>query len=180
MIRQQASSQKSEIIIRPASLGDAQALFTLRLEALQTQPEAFAADVEMTRARGVEAWKEQISHNQSDETGVVVVAREGKELIGMCGLGRGHWPKTRHSGIIWGVYVRPAWRGKHIAHAMLDECAKWATAHGLVVLKLGVVTTNQAAIHCYQHWGFSVYGTEPKANLVDGVFYDEYLMAKLL
>ncbi len=155
------------------------ALFELRLEALAAHPEAFAADVEITRRRGMEAWADQIHHDLQDGSGAVMIAKAGDELTGMAGVGKGHWPKTRHSATVWGVYVSPLWRGQRIAGALLDECIHWALDHAIVVLRLGVVTTNTAAIRCYERSGFTIYGTEPKSIQVDGVYYDEYLMARL-
>lgn len=174
------STPKGEIIIRTARPEDAASIFNLRLEALKTHPEAFAADVDMTNAKGLEAWAEQIDRETRDETGVLVIAMAGMDVIGMTGIGRGHWPKTRHSAIVWGVYVNPEWRGLRIAEALLDECIDWSRAHNIVVLRLGVVTTNAPALRCYQRSGFTIYGTEPKSNYVNGIYYDEYLMSRLI
>ncbi len=174
------STPRGDITIRIATPDNATALFKLRLEALTTHPEAFAADVEMTKARGKEAWASQIANDTKDQSGVIVIACTGDELVGMTGVGRGHWPKTQHSGIVWGVYVTPAWRGQHIAEGILEECINWASENGIVVLKLGVVTNNEPAIRCYQRAGFTIYGTEPKSNFLDGKYFDEYLMAKLI
>lgn len=171
---------KGDITIRIATPDDAPALFELRLEALSAHPEAFAADVEMTRARGAQTWAESISRDASNESGIIVIGRAGEKLIGMTGIGRGHWPKTRHSAVVWGVYVNQAWRGLRIADAFLSECITWAAKHGIVVLKLGVITTNQAAIRCYERAGFTICGTDPKSNYLDGVYYDEYIMARMI
>lgn len=171
-------SPKGEIIIHNARPEDAEAILALRLEALTNHPEAFAADAAMTQARGAQAWQDLITRDEQDESGVVVIAGVGEKLVGMAGIGRGHWPKTRHSAVVWGVYVNPQWRGLHIAEAMLDECVNWARQHEVNVLKLGVITTNQAAIRCYQRAGFTVYGTEPETLCVNGTYYDECLMAR--
>jgi len=180
MMPQVLSTPKGDITIRIATQADATELFKLRMEALTFHPEAFAADVEMTKTRGVEAWVSQITNESKNQSGVIFIACARDELVGMTGVGRGHWPKTQHSAIVWGVYVTPAWRGQHVAEGILEECIRWAGENSIVVLKLGVVTTNQAAIHCYQHAGFTIYGTEPKSNYLDGKYYDEYLMAKLI
>jgi len=173
------STSEGEVAIRIATPGDAEALFNLRLEALVAHPEAFAADIEITRARGVKAWEDAITSDARDESGVIVIASAGNDLVGMTGVGRGHWPKTRHSGIVWGVYVTSAWRRLRIADAILGKCILWAGGHGIVVLKLGVVTTNEPAIRCYQRCGFVTYGTEPKSNYLGGEYFDEFLMARL-
>ncbi len=174
------STAKGEVSIRTAEPDDAAKLFELRLEALTAHPEAFAADVEMTRARGVEAWTYQLTQDARDQTGVIVVASAENRFVGMSGIGRGHWPKTQHGAIVWGVYVNADWRGMGIAPAMLEACIQWATEHSIVVLKLGVITSNDAAIHSYQRSGFMIYGMEPRSIYVDGNYYDEYLMAKFI
>ena len=166
------------VTVRPAIPADAERLRALRIEALADTPEAFAADYAAAVAEPVDAWAERIIRNSAQETGVICVAVIEDRLIGMMGLGCGHWPKTRHGGIIWGVYVTPGWRGHRVAEALLDECIAWARAHGLAVVKLGVITTNTPAIRCYARCGFTIYGIDPKVIYYNGGFYDELLMAR--
>lgn len=174
------STPRGEIIIRTAKPADAPGLFELRIESLMAHSEAFAADIEMTKADGVEAWRDQVTRDARDQSGAIIIACADKKLIGMSGVGRGHWPKTQHGAIVWGVYVNPAWHGLHIAEAMLEACIIWSREHGIVVLRLGVVTSNEVALHCYERSGFTIIGTEPKSIYADGIYYDEYLMAKLV
>lgn len=171
-------NSKGIITVRLAGSNDALLLRALRLEALARHPEAFAADVDSAAADNAEVWIELLGDYASDNKGVLSVALADDHLIGMTGLVRGHWPKTRHSGTFWGVYVNPDWRGLHVAEAMINECVTWAQIQGLVVLKLGVITTNTSAIRCYARCGFSVYGIEPKVIYYEDVYYDELLMVK--
>jgi len=174
------STPKGDITIRIATPEDAALLRELRLEALSMHPEAFAADVSMTEAEGADVWAERIADYVKNESTAISIAEYVGQLIGMAGIGRGHWPKTRHSSILWGVYVSPDWRGLHIAEAIINECITWAREQGVVVVKLGVITTNASAIRCYTRSGFKVYGTDPKSNYYNDVYYDELMMAKLL
>ncbi len=176
----QMTTPKGVITIRPATVADAEPLYDLRLEALASHPEAFAADPDLTEARGVKAWIERMRQDEADNEGITCIASAGDELIGMTGLYRGHWPKTRHSGSIWGVYVKAEWRGRGIAKGLLEECIAWAQAQGVTIVKLGVVTTNTAAIRCYAHCGFAVYGVEPEVICHKATFYDELLMARVI
>ncbi len=171
---------KGSVSIRQAVLQDAASLFSLRLESLTLHPQAFAADVEMTHQAGVKAWSESIDKYSRESSGVIIVAEADHSLVGMTGLTRGHWPKTRHGATLWGVYVRPEWRGLHIGEALVNGCAEWGRQNGLAVLNLGVLTTNQAAVGCYTHCGFTPYGAEPRVIYYDGIYYDELLMARLL
>ena len=171
-------TSKGNITIRPAVPGDAAALRELRIEALADRPEAFAADHAAAVADSPQVWADMVMKNAWDNRGVICVASTEDRLVGMTGLGRGHWPKTRHSGTIWGVYVSPDWRGLQIVDGLMNECIAWARAQGITIVKLGVVTTNTSAIRFYARYGFTVYGIEPRAISYNGVFYDELMMAK--
>ena len=80
--------------------------------------------------------------------------------------------------VIWGVYVIPQYRGLHIAEALIEECIAWGRAHGVSIVKLGVITSNTPAIRCYIRCGFTVYGVNPQSNYYNGKYFDELLMAK--
>ena len=54
----------------------------------------------------------------------------------------------------------------------------YARELGLRLVRLGVVTTNASAIRLYQRCGFTVYGVEPEVLYVNGIYYDELLMAR--
>lgn len=166
------------VTIRLAEPKDAVLLRELRLEALASDPTAFAADSEISAKETALKWMERINENAAEEKGTICIAEAAERLIGMCGIQRGHWPKTRHSGVIWGVYVNQNWRGFQIAEKMIDSCCDWGKLNGLVIVKLGVNTINSAAIRCYTRSGFSIYGTEPKAVFYENVYIDEYLMVK--
>jgi len=177
------SAQTPDVLeIHPPSTVPEDATFVreLRLEALASHPESFAADYASTEAESVEVWTERIVSYNLDSQGVICVAATGNQVIGMSGLFRGNRPKTRHSGTIWGVYVQADWRGLHLAEALLEECIGWAKAQGLVIVKLAVITTNAPAIRCYTHCGFTAYGIDPKVICNNDIFYDELLMAKVI
>jgi RimJ/RimL family protein N-acetyltransferase len=101
-------------------------------------------------------------------------------MIGMAGITRGHWPKTRHFGVLWGVYVGPAWRGQRVAEALMNEIFSWSKDNQISVIHLGVTVTHKSVIRCYNRCGFYKYGIEPKAIFFDGSYYDQVLMLKLL
>jgi len=171
---------KGDISIRFANPEDSAALLDLRLESLSMHPEAFAADIDLTVADGTGGWAKLITDYAQNNSGVVSIACTGAELIGMAGITRGHWPKTRHFGVLWGVYVKPAWRGFHVCEAMLHEIFEWVAENGMSVIYLGVTVSEKSAIRCYSRCGFAEYGIEPKAILYQGMYYDQVLMVKLL
>ena len=163
------------IIIRQAVTSDLDSFRELRLEALKNHPTAFGADYEESAARPNEHWQERLNFDKDQES--IFFAKHESQLAGMIGIFRGSSKKSCHESTIWGVYVRPQWRGHHISETLVRSCLGWAKEQGLVIVKLAVVTTNRPAIRCYERCGFTIYGKEPKALYHDGIYYDEYLMS---
>ena len=164
-----------DVLIRTATLADVDGYRALRLEALQNHPTAFGQSYEDIVARPSGYWVERL---QPDPNLCLFFAEYEGTLIGMTGIVRPGAPKVKHSATVWGVYVNAAWRGQHIAEALIESCLDWAHANEVVIVKLAVVSDNQPAIRCYERCGFKTYGTEPQAIFHDGKYYDEYLMAR--
>jgi RimJ/RimL family protein N-acetyltransferase len=161
------------INIRVALSSDVIPYRDLRLFALQDAPTAFSADYQAHLSRPMSFWEGRLNF---DEYGVIFFAEHAGSLIGMTGIRQRESPKTKHSAEIFSVYVRPEWRGLHIAEALLDGCVQWAKAREVNILKLGVMATNSSAVRCYQRCGFKIYGTEPRDVFYEGKYYDLHLM----
>lgn len=168
------SLETDPFAIRPALVGDAPALIDLRMQALQRHPEAFSSDQAREQVRGLSFWEQRIA---DVDHSVIYVAADGPELAAMTGIYREEQTKLRHVANVWGVYVRPEYRGRGAASQLIQACIAWASERDLKIIKLAVVTTNSTAIRCYMRAGFRVYGVEPRALQHDGEFYDELLMA---
>ncbi len=166
-------TSRGNIIVRVASFADVTQFRALRLFALQDAPTAFSADYQINLKAPKSFWEGRL---KPDEHGNIFFAQHEKELIGMAGIRKGDSPKTRHSAGIWGVYVRPEWRGLHTAEALIETCIEWGKARGVNLFKLGVVTTNASAVRCYERCGFKTYGTDPRGIFYEGQYYDEYMM----
>jgi GNAT superfamily N-acetyltransferase len=166
------------VTIRAARETDVSAFRDLRLEALRDHPESFSADYAANLARPLDEWMDRLRFGERGDAETIYFATHAEKLIGMSGIVRGASPKTRHGAMLWGVYVQPDWRGFHIADGLITACLEWARASGVQLVKLGVVTTNAAAIRCYTRLGFTVYGVEPRAIHHQETFYDELLMVR--
>lgn len=168
---------RGTISIREALPSDVSQYREFRLGALQDSPTAFSADYQVNLNHPMSFWEGRLSF---DEHGIIFFATHENNLIGMTGIRRGESPKTKHSAGIWGVYVRPEWRGLHIAEALIEICIAWAKPCQVNIVKLGVTTTNTSAVRCYERCGFTIYGNEPRALLYEGNYYDDYLMSRSL
>jgi RimJ/RimL family protein N-acetyltransferase len=167
------TTSRGTVLIREANPTDATRYRELRLSALLDSPTAFSADYQINLNHPMGFWEGRLTF---DEQGIMFLAEHENTFIGMTGIHRGETPKTKHGAYVWGVYVHPAWRGLHLAEALIEICADWARERHVVILKLGVMANNDSAIRCYKRCGFTVYGTEPRALFYEGQYYDEFLM----
>jgi RimJ/RimL family protein N-acetyltransferase len=85
--------------------------------------------------------------------------------------------KIRHTGIVGPVLVDPKYRGKGIAHTLMNTAIEEVKKQfKLEILQLSVVSCNTAALKLYQKIGFHIYGTSPRAFKLNNVYYDEIMM----
>jgi RimJ/RimL family protein N-acetyltransferase len=97
----------------------------------------------------------------------------------MAGLFVPEGAKTRHNGLLWGVYVRPEARGTGLAAALVERVLDHA--HGVVEeVRLAAVSSNLTALRLYARLGFTAYATEPRALKVGDAYHDEVLMLRRL
>jgi ribosomal protein S18 acetylase RimI-like enzyme len=158
--------------IRRFEVGDAAALWQLRMTALETDPWSFAESVEELQKISVEEYGRRIGC--AGVADFVIGAFEDGGAVGMCGFYRETLVKRRHKGHLWGVFVLPAARGKGLGRALAERTI--ATAWDLPDLKsiqLTVSVTRDAARRLYRGLGFRVFGVEPRGLGIGGEFVDE-------
>ncbi|MFN2136529.1 MAG: GNAT family N-acetyltransferase [Candidatus Promineifilaceae bacterium] len=165
---------ETSLTIRQIGVDDAGALREIRLESLHAHPVAFSADPAIDAARPLSEWQERIRANP------IFMAWDGETAAGMTGFYRNPSYKTQHHGVIWGVYVRPAYRGLGLGGRLVTAAVDWARENGLKMAYIAAAAGNTAAIRCYARCGFSAYGLQPMAIYHDGVYHDELLMAQAL
>ena len=161
--------------IRRLTENDAEALWRLRLYALETDPISFGEAPEELQKMTVEEYASRLRSGSSGN--FVFGAFEGEALVAMTGFYREAAVKRHHKGWIWGVFVSPSSRGKGVARALLAKVIETGKVlPGIRCILLTVSTTQQAAIKLYQELGFRSFGTEPHALMVGEQFIDEHHM----
>jgi GNAT superfamily N-acetyltransferase len=158
--------------IRPLRVDEAASFRDIRLEALRTHPEAFAASFEQESAQPGAFFTGRL------KSSAILGAFLGEHLTGIAGFMVHSGPKQAHKGMLWGMYVRPPGRGLglggHLVEAVLDR------ARGTVeLIQLSVVSDNDAAHRLYASHGFVAYGIEERALKVEGRYLDDVLMVKM-
>ncbi len=166
----------NQMIIRRLLPSDASLFHQLRLESLQESPSAFGS-----------SYEEEISHSLSSIEARLSIsiyrgvfgAFDGTKLVGLIGLGRENLQNLSDKMFVWGMYVTPIYRGASIGKALLTTALSFArTVPNVRQVNLCVNATNDSAIRLYEAFGFSTFGREPQAMLINGVLYDEIHMRK--
>ena len=147
------------MIIREFSPDDVDAYCKIRLEALETDPDAFGRTAEEFKSRSHEFYVQRVQNNYASADIVTLGAFVDNQPVGMMGIIRKSNPKLRHIVEVFGVYVSPESRGQHIGSKLLDALIEQAKQmDGVEQLYLGVVRNNQAAITLYKSREFTQYG----------------------
>lgn len=121
---------------------------TLRLEALRTEPHAFAASHAVNAARPDDWWRGRLENAQVDPRRTLLFAFDDEAAVGMVGA----YPNEEGEAEIIAMYVRPAARGRGVGRllmrAVLEELGGSAV--------LDVRAAQSAAVALYHACGFEV------------------------
>jgi RimJ/RimL family protein N-acetyltransferase len=98
-------------------------------------------------------------------------------LVGIVGLRREDRVNFAHKGLIWGVYVAPAARGKGVARELMLAALAFARGvPGLAKVNLHADAANVPAIALYESLGFVVFAREADGMRVNDRRTDELQM----
>jgi len=130
---------------------ESEALRHLRLQALQSEPQAFLSTYEREAGFTPARWQE-LCHKaaKSDELAIFLCQGHNQQLLGMCGVHQ----KDCSNAEIWGVFLHPSYRGQRISQTMLRQAIDWARERGLRELALEVNPDLTAAVRLYHSLGF--------------------------
>ena len=160
------------MLIRRLLPPDAAQFLALRLVALRECPTAFSSSYEEERDTTLATIEGYLQPGSGRN---LFGAFDGGQLVGLAGVGRETANKLRHKASVRGMYMSPSQRGKGGGRLLLEHALAFAASlEGVRQVTLSVTADNAAALALYKALGFTVYGHEPDALLVDGKLYDDY------
>ena len=171
------------ITIRQLEPADRDAFFALRLRGLKTHPAAFGQSYEEAIERGPSQHDAMLSGGQATLGNFLLGAFSAADdaLVGTVGLMRETRHKEQHKGHVIGMFVADEAAGRGVGRALLTELlARAAQVDGLRQVGLHVTSANGSARALYESLGFRLYGTEPDALCIEGVFHDVDLMVRFM
>lgn len=163
------------LTIRRFAISEGALFRSVRLEALTLAPEFFAMTVDE------EARRDPSFHDGHLELYPVWGVFADETPVGMAGLNPHMGTKTKHKGVLWGMYLNAAHRGSGAAAALIEAVLEGARELGLRQVLLTCAEPNLRALALYRRLGFVQYGLEPSAlRQPDGVFINDVLMMRAL
>ncbi|WP_284140830.1 MULTISPECIES: GNAT family N-acetyltransferase [unclassified Virgibacillus] len=114
-----------------------------------------------------------------EENGMIFVAEKDTKLVGYVMAIGNKVPRTKHRMYVV-AGILSSHRGQGIGTALFEKLDAWAKEVCIHRLELTVVTENKAAVALYQKMGYTIEGTKRDSLSIDGTFFDEFYMAKLL
>ena len=165
---------REEILIRTLHPDEWEAYKKLRLEALQTEPQAFATLYADALQTPDASWRERLERVETTQESWMLFADSGGTLVGMVAA------YTREPGVveIVSVYVTASMRGRGISRLLMEAILGEIVANASVRrLTLTVNKSQTIAVALYRSLGFQV-TEEVVVPLGDGSLRCEYVMEK--
>ena len=159
--------------IRRLESSDLDAFRLIRLEGLENDPEAFGSTFEKESSESGQYFLDRLTRS------AVFGGFAGDHLVGVAGFYSFEDTKSRHKGVLWGMYVTPEARGSGLATTLVETLLEHASKQ-VEQIQLTVVTSNPRARRFYERMGFVEYGLEEKSLKYKGAYFDEVLMVKFL
>ena len=163
--------------IREAILGDEKNLIDL-FDILDAETN-FMLMEEGERKVSIEYQAKLIEIFLKSNSEVLLVALEGEKFVGFLGGKGGEANRERHTLHIAMGVIMSHWR-KRIGTELIRFVSSWAMNHSFHRIELSVLESNFRARSFYQDSGFVVEGVRRDSMKVNGQFFNELYMAKLI
>jgi GNAT superfamily N-acetyltransferase len=151
----------------------------LMLEAYEYAADAFTTTAAERRAEPESWWVKRIGSASGLATSFG--AWDRSNLVGSVAVEYSVKPKTRHSALVIGMYVKPSHRAQGVARALMKAAIAAAQARiEVLVLTLTLTEGNEPALRLYQSLGFKVWGVEPLAIRAESGFRGKVHMSLVL
>lgn len=161
----------SEIVVRHAEIGDAEALHQI-----YSQPTPQRDTLQIPHAP-LKMWKDRLAEPKPGSRNLVACI-DGK-VVGQLMLTVEPSPRRSHVAT-FGMGVDSNFHGRGVASALMaamtDLCDNWLRVDRI---ELTVFTDNAPALAVYRKFGFEVEGTGRNFGLRDGKYVDAHFMARL-
>lgn len=111
---------------------------------------------------------------------IMILAMDGDEIAGIGTISSGNKIKARHQGEL-GIVVAKKYQGKGIGSEIIRQLIDFCKNNGITTrIQLDTRTDNELAVNLYKKFGFEIEGCLKNTTLLNGVYYDLYVMGLML
>lgn len=155
----------SEIDVRSLSEDDWELYQQTRLAALEESPEAFVATLAEEQAYDEAFWRMRMRRAQR------MLAQADGECVGVASVGV--LPDAENTAEIFGLWVRPDWRGRSVAATLMRAASQQASEDGFERIAYWVGTDNGRAVAFASSFGFRPTGRRRPMRISAGADDEE-------
>ena len=131
-------------------------------------------------ALNVEEQAELIRSLEGNVTNTILLAMDGEEIAGLSTITSSYKIKSRHDAEL-GIVVAKKYHGKGIGTSLIRQVIDWVKENGITTrMSLEVRADNVKAVNMYLKFGFEVEGCRKNSTLLNGIYYDDYVMGMML
>lgn len=122
---------------------------------------------------------EAIKALEGNQTNIMLIM-DGDEIAGIATINSSHKIKARHEGEL-GIVVAKKYQGQGIGTELITQLITWARGNGVTTrIRLDTRADNPKAVALYMKFGFIVEGCCRNSTLLNGKYYDLYIMGMML
>lgn len=126
------------------------------------------------------ALKKSIQDISESPTNIMLLATAGGRIAGIGTISSGTKIKSRHIGEL-GIVVESAHQGQGIGSEIIRRLIEWCKGNGTTTrIQLDTRCDNELAVRLYQKFGFEIEGCLKNTTLLDGTYYDLYVMGLMI
>ncbi|MBU8907794.1 GNAT family N-acetyltransferase [Desertibacillus haloalkaliphilus] len=167
------AKDRTRVILRPASVDDAQAIVDgvkeIIAEGTYLQKEAVRTVSE----------EKQFIEDMIKKNNMYTVIEVNGEVMGIARIIRGELKMKSHTGI-FRTWLRKDAQGKGIGSRVMEYSIQWGQQNQLHKICLTVFARNAVATKLYKKYGFIEEGVQREQVIINGSFDDEIFMARFL
>ncbi len=138
----------TDITVRELGADEWEIFKTLRLRALQEDPDAFVASYEEESGHSDEQWQERLSHATR------LGAQQGSDWVALASVGEEDTRDDDELGEVYGIWVTPSLRGEGVARKLMEQAEQVARNAGYSHLVYWVGTDNGRAVAFASSMGY--------------------------
>ena len=140
----------------------------------------FLSFVEDEYPLSVKEEEDYIRSLEGNANNVMFLALDGNEIVGLSTITSTHKIKSRHEGEL-GIVVAKKYHGQGIGKKLILMAIDWCKGNDVTTrIHLDVSADNLTAISIYLKLGFIMEGCLKNQTLIDGIYYDTYVMGLML